>query len=440
MLAGYARMLMKIVKKVLVAILALVGALVLYLFGPGLWHRWVTYPKLEKELTEFQSQRINPPVLTHLNVYQGVLHAHSYWSHDSEGTLSRILPAAKNTGVEFIFLTDHPRHNSDTFPRGYSGYYEGILIEPGSEKHGYCAWPLQPTVIDWTSDRDTVIKNVVSQGGMFFYAHSEEPHNWSNPYYQGMEIYNIHTDTKDESLLPQVFNFIVSGDKYRHWALREIFDEQTAILALWDSLNTTRKIVGFSAVDAHENQNFRARYLSDGRIEWLGPNAKPIDTSAVSIWNRWMLHDPDEEGWIFEFMIDTYETSFNHVANYVFADTLSVASLADHIKKGHLFVAFNGLGDARGFMYCSRDQAGGVNAILGDSIQVKEVSSMYATSPLPGKFRLVKNGKVVDQSTIPVHEYEWTGPVEAGVYRIEVRIELGAEDVPWIYSNPIYLY
>ncbi len=431
---------MKLIKKVLLAIFAVIVALAIYLIGPGLWHRWVTYPNLEKEIVEFKSRRVDPPAMTDLITYQGVLHAHSYWSHDSEGTLTRILPAARNTGVEFIFLTDHPRHNADTFPRGYSGYYDGLLIEPGSEKHGYCAWPLQPTIIDWTVDRDTVIKNVVSQGGMFFYAHSEEDHNWANPYYQGMEIYNIHTDTKDESLFPAIVNFLVSGEKFRHWALREIFDEQSAILALWDSLNMTRKIVGFSAVDAHENQNFRARYLEDGRVEWLGPNAKPIDTSAVTIWNRWMLREPDDEGWIFKLMVDTYESSFNHVTNYVFADTLSVPSLAEHIKQGHLFMAFNGLGDARGFMYCSRDATGGVNAILGDSIQVKEVSSLYAVSPLPGKFRLVRDGEMVEQSTIPVHEYEWSGTVEPGNYRIEVHIELAGKDVPWVYTNPIYVY
>jgi len=47
---------------------------------------------------------------------------------------------------------------------------------------------------------------------------------------------------------------------------REIFDEQTPILALWDSLKYKRKIVGFSAVDTHENQNIRARYLKDAGL------------------------------------------------------------------------------------------------------------------------------------------------------------------------------
>src|SRR5690606_23900961 len=102
------------------------------------------------------------------------------------------------------------------------------------------------------------------------------------------------TDTKDETLAPQIFNFLVNGKKYRIWALREMFDEQTRILARWDSLNITRKMVGFSAVDTHENQNIRARYIADGRAEWVGPNAKIIDTTKVTILNKWMFHEPDK--------------------------------------------------------------------------------------------------------------------------------------------------
>ena len=70
------------------------------------------------------------------------MHVHSYWSHDSEGTLADIIPAAKINDIDFIFLTDHPRGNIDTLPRGYNGCYEKVLIVPGSEKQGFDAWPL----------------------------------------------------------------------------------------------------------------------------------------------------------------------------------------------------------------------------------------------------------------------------------------------------------
>jgi hypothetical protein len=222
--------------------------------------------------------------------------------------------------------------------------------------------------------------------------------------------------------------------------MREMFDEQTSIIARWDSLNRIRKIVGFCAEDAHENQNFRARYLKDGRVQWVGPNAKPIDTVDVTFRNRWMFDSPDDEGWIFKFMIDTYETSFNYVTNYVLADTLSLSSLVRHMKKGNLFIAFKSLGDAKGFIYCSKDGGGNVSGILGDSVRIDEAKSFLAVSPLPGKFTLIRDGKVLDTSAESEYEYHWSGPVEAGVYRIEVRLRLNGDDVPWIYSNPIYVY
>ncbi|NEW85509.1 MAG: hypothetical protein GZ094_24535 [Mariniphaga sp.] len=98
-------------------------------------------------------------------------------SHDSKGTLNDLVSAAKSDGIDFIFLTDHPRGNIDTIPKGFKGNYDGVLIEPGSEKQGFDAWPLDSTILDWKIDKDTVAKNIVSKGGIIFYAHTEEPHN-----------------------------------------------------------------------------------------------------------------------------------------------------------------------------------------------------------------------------------------------------------------------
>jgi len=407
---------------------------------PALWHRFVTYPRLEKQIKELKKLRKETSIITPLTTYRGVMHTHSYWSHDSEGTLNDIIPAAKNAGIEFVFLTDHPRGDIDTIPRGYNGYYEGILIEPGSEKQGFDTWPLDSVIIDWNINKDSIAKEIVSRGGIVFYAHTEEPHNWGNPWYQGMEIYNFHADTKDESLIPQIINLLVNGRKFRHWAYRQMFDEQTRILALWDSLNTERKIIGFSAVDAHENQNIRARYIADGRIEWVGPNADVIDTTGLKFWNRWLVGEPDSNGWIFKLMIDTYMTGFNYVANYVLADTLSIQSIADHVKKGHLFTAFKSLGDAAGFMYYGANSDGAVSGIMGDSINVENINALNAISPLPGQFRLIHDGNPIDTSAGDSYQYSYSDIQGTGAYRIEVHIKLNGRYVPWIYSNPVYLF
>jgi len=426
--------------RVLLWILGLILLLIVIILSPGVWHRWVTYPKYEREISEFQKFRKESAPLTKLNTYRGVMHVHSYLSHDSKGTLDDIIPAAKADGIDFIFLTDHPHGRLDTLPKGYHGVFNGVLIEPGTENDGFDTWPLQTAIIDWKADKDSVAKKIVSKGGIIFYAHTEEPHNWSNPDFQGMEIYNFHTDTKDQSPIPIILNVIVNGNKYRHWVLREFFDEQTSILARWDSLNRIRKIVGFSAVDAHENQNYRARYLKDGRIQWIGPNAKPIDTMEVKIWNKWLFSKPDKSGWIFKWLVDTYQTSFNYITNYVIADTLSSLSLAEHMKKGHLFTAFKSLADAKGFLYYAMNKKDSINAILGDSVKIDQVKTLNAISPFPGQFRLIHDGKTVNISSDEKYRFTWTEPLEKGAYRIEIHLKLQGKYIPWLYSNPLYIY
>ena len=139
-------------------------------------------------------------------------------------------------------------------------------------------------------------------------------------------------------------------------------------------------------------------------------------------------------------MIDTYETSFNYVTNYVLADTLSVSSLTRHIKQGNLFIAFKSLGDAKGFMFTSKDEHGSVSGILGDSVSSDQAKSFHVVSPLPGQFTLIRDGRILDASSEEQYEYNWSGPVDKGVYRIEVHIKLEDETMPWIYSNPIYVH
>jgi hypothetical protein len=294
-------------------------------------------------------------------------------------------------------------------------------------------------IVDWDMKRGKIINQVISEGGLVFYGHTEEEHPWLNPDYQGMEIYNVHTDSKDENISDHAFNFTINGDLYRRWAYWEFFDEQTEILARWDSLNQMRKIIGISAADAHDNQNIRARYLPDGRVEWVGPNADPIDTTTVGILEKLLLSEPDSAGWAFKWAIDTYYESFRLCTNYILADSLDKCSLVNHLLKGHLYIAFQSLADAEGFMFFASNRPGNVTGIMGDSVRVDEIQTLEAVSPLPGQFRLIRNGEIFN-TVSNAYEYVYNKQLSRGVYRMEVAISLNEEWVPWIYSNPIYIY
>jgi len=416
----------------------LVLVLLLLLIGP-FWNKWVVYPRMENEIHALGERYQQPEKLIPLQSFQGALHAHTYWSHDSRAVLEEILPAAKAANVEFIFFSDHKRDNLDTFPRSYHGMYEGILFEAGTESNNLMVTPLRETVLDWNLGQDEIIRQVVAEGGMVLYVHSEVPHDWGNPHYQGMEIYNIHTDFKDEGikLIGFLLNSSVNARKYRHWAYREIFDEQTEIHALWDSLNQHRKIIGYGAPDVHNNQSIRARYLDDGQVEWVGSNAKTISIRQPGWIEKVLLGEADEAGWVYKAELDTYFHSLHYVQTHIFADSLDSRSLKGHLVQGHAFVSFENLLEAKGFEYVAYGKNGEIIGIMGDEISLQEAPQLKAVSPYPVQYELIKDGTLLIK-TESKYSFDYT-PTLPGNYRITARIPFNGEWVPWIYTNPIYI-
>jgi hypothetical protein len=370
-----------------------------------------------------------------------VLHSHTYRSHDSRGVLPEILPAAKQAGLNFIFLADHRISDQDTFPRGIHGTFEGIVIESGTESPGASMMinPLRHTILNWEQDRNLLIKGVVDNGGMAFYLHSEDEHDWDNPDYQGMEIYNIHTDLIDEKK-PILFliNGMINSGKYRHWSYRELFDEQHKIVALWDSLNQHRRIVGIAAVDAHNNQSIRARYLPDGQVEWVGSNAKTISVRPPGWKEKLLLGKPDVAGWAFKAELDTYFHSFNFVNTHIFSDTLTSRALKNELVKGRAYISFESLAEAKGFQFFSTNGDGQVNAILGDSVSSQDASILKVVSPFPAQLEIYRNGKLI--STHEGYNHEIPVDQQKGNYRVVARLKLRNEWLPWVYTNPIYVF
>ncbi len=421
-----------------------VALILTYFFAVPLYNRWIIYPNLEKARQELWATYRKPPQRIILPEYTGVMHAHSYWSHDSRGSLQEILQGARQAELDFVFFADHHHGKLDTFPRAFYGEYDGIWLIGGTETSGDDGMqvnPFQDGVLDWTIPRDSMIRKVVEKGGMITYVHSESPHNWANPHYQAMEIYNIHTDLKDEEkLLPFLLNALVNGDRFRHWSYRELYDRQDEILAHWDELNQGRKIVGMGAVDAHNNQNIRARYLSKNQVEWVGPNAESIKIGPIGGLEKLVLTEPDEQGWAFNWGIDTYFHSFNFVNNHVFSRDFNPKSIKDHLVAGNTFIAFEGIAKGDGFQFLAVDADVRALGIPGDSLAVDTVLQLQVVSPFPARYRVYRNG-VLKQETDQGH-YEWSFFPEkkSGNYRIEADLKLGKEWVNWIFTNSIYLY
>jgi hypothetical protein len=68
------------------------------------------------------------------------------------------------------------------------------------------------------------------------------------------------------------------------------------------------------------------------------------------------------------------------------------------------------------------------------------VKNLTAFSPLPGLFKLIHNGKAVSTSSEKAYQFTFSNTIEKGTYRIEMDLNLQGKLIPWVYTNPIYIY
>ncbi len=331
-----------------------------------------------------------PPTVeeTGLVDLRGILHCHSHFSHDSKGTDEEIIRAAKKAGIDFIFMTDHPSEGSVT--SGLRGKHGDTWFFPGAETHQLLACDLHEP-IDGAEGTQGAIDAVLMQGGLPFIAHPEEVKDWGLDGFLGMEIYNLHADTKDETPATWVKKLLgYRGDP--EWIYTVFFNPQTEIVARWDELTRERRVVAVAGNDAHQN------------IRVLG------------------------------LQLDPYPRTFRFVQTHVFAERQAHDPIVDHLSAGHAYVSFGLFGDPEGFSFTAR--CGDQDLLLGDEARWQEGATLRVVLPRSAEVRLVRDGKVWKTEETD----DWT--IEAdrpGVYRVEAWTEARGKLQPWIYSNPIYL-
>ena len=139
------------------------------------------------------SQRLTP-----YNEYRAVLHAHAEDSAHTGGTRAELLRAAKITGTEIVMLTDHVRPPRDFIDDSWRGIRDGVLFIPGAEAEGFLAYPERSIKTEKFSSPSEFAAIVLRTGGNIFLSHVEERPDFSTEGLDGLEIYNHHTDLKDE--------------------------------------------------------------------------------------------------------------------------------------------------------------------------------------------------------------------------------------------------
>nr|AUN37022.1 hypothetical protein [uncultured bacterium] len=373
---------------------------------------------------------------------RGVCHSHSKFSHDSEMPFEKILEAAKKANIKFLFMSDHVINTKADFSWQWRGEHDGVFFFPGFEMGGgFLVWNLpSDTVLSDTLDKRLLGKMIEEKGGMVFFAHSENTKwLWDLPQLRGMEIYNIHTDFLDEKLPSVLPDMMLNTNKYPDQTLRVIYDRHDDILARWDEMNKTRKIVGMCSVDAHKNVGVRLVCTEDDRLV-VRDTSPSLDNSKDVNWLprflvRWAFGPIEPGKTLFQKDFDPYERSLRYDNNHLLVKEVNEATLVDALREGRNFVAFDMIADATGFTFLA--EAGGRKAIPGEAIPYADGATLRVASPLPGRATLWRDGEMMRSKEGRTMEFDANKP---GKYRVEFDVSILDEWTAWVYTNPINLY
>lgn len=434
------RRILKVVGVLLLVLVLLFSGMLVWFFRSALYNRFAVFPQQATAWADLQAGREPVTLDDGWNEYRGVCHSHSYLSHDSEVPYEDILAAAKLADIQFLFMSDHPEGGKADFSIQWNGMHDGVLFMRGFElSNGLLVWGLpEGTVLDVSHPLEKIAYDARKDNGLVFFAHSEKDHPFHLAEAQGMEIYNIHSDVLDEpdgfiSLLPDM---LLNQASHPNQTMRSFFNRQTGILAKWDHENKKRKMVGIASVDAHRNIGLHALYTWDEKFQLNENSGKTISVFEPNAFTRFLARvffgplEPGKE--LFRITKDPYDRSLSFVNDHLLARGLTEPDLIDALREGRLFIAFDMLCDARGFVYFA--EGTGRKATMGETMPLSAGPVLRAEAPAAGRFTVLRDGEVVH--TVEGRSLAWT-PEQPGKYRVEVELSILGEWTPWIYTNPI---
>ena len=419
-----------------------VGLILVCWLHRAFYHRFVRFPGEEAGWRALQTERQPVPEEAGWHEYRGILHSHSRFSHDSEVPQEEILGVMKAIGLDFICLSDHCIAGRADFNLQWRGLHDAKLFIPGFEMNqGFMPFGAAPGVVLTNgTDSATLARQIAENGGLLFYAHPEEARDWDRPELVGMEIYNIHTDFKRLSgavaMLPDL---LLNQRRYPEQVFRTLFVRPTEFLRHWDELNRTRHITGIAGNDCHQNVGVRAFCTPAGTIRIEDTSPKTLRESKLNGFTRLVaraLFGPLQPNrMLFHFQLDPYGRMARYVNTHVLAHELTEPAVKDALRAGRVFIGFDMVADSSSFLWSAVD-GNGTRALMGEATLLSAAMRLRARSPVPCRFSILRDGRMVYQAT--GRTVEWTPP-GPGKYRVEAELLIRHEWVPWVYANPIEL-
>ena len=366
------------------------GVLLLLLSQIPFAYRRYKLRKLSATIRQLNSQRTQTQ--TNLTEYKGVVHVHSFLGGHSSGTFSDIIAAAQANELNFVIMTEHTEKDFDTAAMTLQGLRGGVLFINGNETPAP------------NGDRLLTLPNDVSIA-----AYPEEFKNWETPGLDGVEVYNVFTNTRRANPVVAFFDVLWSHRAYPDLLFALYYERPNESLKKWDQALARARLTATPGNDSHANIGVSLRDSSGKTLAGI--------------------------------QLDPYETSFRLVRLHVLLPKntpLDSTNLLHAIRSGHCFISFDLFGDTSGFTFEATSST--ETKIQGDEIPVQNDTRLRIHTPVPTRILLFKDGSVIlNEAGITTKEIPVT---DRGVYRVEVylpEVERIIGEKPWIISNPIYV-
>ena len=348
-----------------------------------------------------------------------------------------------------ILLSDHFRPPRD-FMDGWRGLREGVLFIPGAEARGFVLHPEASIMKHMKGPKDALVAAATRGNGLCFLSHVEDRPDHPLTGLTGMEIYNRHADAEDDwASILVLINKITdpAGVADLQKALRLYPDELLAAqvdypelyIKKWDAASREQRVVGIAANDCHHNQVFVVKKVDEttvlvGTVVDDDDEMKRI-SAEVAPGIRKLVEGHETGDVVVKLDFDPYERSFRGVSTHVLAPRLTEAAIREALLAGRAYVSHDWMGDPEGFLAYA-EKTGKHVGWMGDELKCSPGTYLVAQSPIACTFALYRDGRFLGTSTGDSYRRSIDEP---GVYRLEAWLDVGGEQRPWIYANPVYV-
>ena len=336
-----------------------------------------------------------------------VVHVHTTFS-DGGGSAAEAIAAAREAGVAVLGITDH--NNVDARP--FEGYHDGVLVLVGSELSTPGGHVLgvgfdRDPAFRFAGDALDALDDVRHLGGAAFAAHPFSPRadlrfrDLQLPGPWGLELLNGDADARRAG--PRLLLTAASYRLNASYALLSGMPPIDEALARWDTLLAERDVPGLAGADAH------SRLAVTRSVALRFPSYQALFRQAR---NHLLLREP--------------------LSGDAAVDR---AAVLDALRAGRFYLGVDALAPADGFSFTVED-ASGRRVTMGDHVVPAGPLVARAGGRVPPGARIVlkRDGAAVGESVGSL-ERTVSGP---GVYRVEAW--LPGWPVPWVVTNPIYVF